>query len=388
MTTCRLLLCTLLLLTAARVRAAELGWAPERTWLFVVGVLHWKHNETFGSFPLKKRRDAELVEFFKGAGVPESQIVYLQDRQATQKRIDSAFAGQLEKINEGDMLLVYYAGHGYRSADGDDVYLASYDAGDKGVAGWAINSIPQTIEEHSDVSRVMWLIDCCYSGQAAEAVKTRGDGPAYACATSSMASESSTGHWTFTESFLDAIRGAGFVDLNRDGRTTMSEFASHAEGDMRLGEEQLMSFATAGQFDAEMVLAAANPVAHPRVGERVKVEADGEWYTARILEPKGDGFRVRFVGYDEDDDVVVDAARMRPITTKQYAVGSNVDVLWKKKWYAARVLKVKDGVHFITYDGYESDWDEWVSSKRIRARARAFSTDCSLYRSCSEKLIA
>ena len=45
-----------------------------------------------------------------------------------------------------------------------------------------------------------------------------------------------------------------------------------------------------------------------------------------------------------------------------------MDVLWKKVWYPAKVLKVKEGVHFIHYDDYGDEWDEWASSKRIRLR--------------------
>ena len=62
----------------------------------------------FGSFPVKNRRDAALVDFFKQSGVPESQIVYLQDKQATQQRIDSAFSEQLKKLRPDDLLIVYY----------------------------------------------------------------------------------------------------------------------------------------------------------------------------------------------------------------------------------------------------------------------------------------
>ena len=69
---------------AASPPAQELGWQPQKTWLFVVGVLSWKNSEMFGSFPVKNRRDAALVDFFKKNGVPDSQIVYLQDKKATQ----------------------------------------------------------------------------------------------------------------------------------------------------------------------------------------------------------------------------------------------------------------------------------------------------------------
>ncbi len=67
-----------------------LGWSPDRIWLFVVGTLEWKYEEYFSSFPKQNRRDAALVEFFRAQGIPEAQIVYLQDSQATSKNIQQA----------------------------------------------------------------------------------------------------------------------------------------------------------------------------------------------------------------------------------------------------------------------------------------------------------
>jgi hypothetical protein len=57
---------------------------------------------------------------------------------------------------------------------------------------------------------------------------------------------------------------------------------------------------------------------------------------------------------------------LRPITPVRYATGTKVEVLWKKQWYPATVLQAKDGAHLIHYTDYESKWDEWVPSRRIR----------------------
>src|SRR5205823_6175339 len=68
-------------------RAGTTFFPPEKTWVYVAGLLEWKHGETYGSFPKKGRRDAELVAFFRKAGVPEEHVVYLQDGAATTARI-------------------------------------------------------------------------------------------------------------------------------------------------------------------------------------------------------------------------------------------------------------------------------------------------------------
>jgi len=358
---------SLLLQAAPRLALAkEPGWKAEKTWVFVVGVLSWKHSEMFGSFPVTNRRDNTLVDFFKERGVPDSQIVYLQDKQATQQRIDAAFSEQLKKLRPDDLLIVYYAGHGSKSEDGNDVFLASYDAGDDGVDGWSVNSIPGKINA-SKCSRVLWFIDCCYSGQAGLAITKQSKGPAYAAVTSSAASESSTEHWTFTEALLDAFRGVSYVDLNHDGAVTLSEFAAHVEADMNAAEEQRSTFAHSKGFDADMVLAEAKPIGNSRIGERAKAQdADGDWYACRIIDARGEKLKIHFIGYEDDEDVWVapeDLERIKPV---RYATGAKVEVLWKKHWYPATILQAKDGVHLIHYTDYDSKWDEWVPSRRIR----------------------
>jgi hypothetical protein len=364
---CWIVLCWFLPGAPTPARAQELGWQPQKTWVFVVGVLHWKHRDMFGSFPVKNRRDAALVDFFKQSGVPETQIVYLQDKQAVQKQIDRAFAVQLKKLRADDLLIVYYCGHGSKSEDGEDVYLASYDAGDDGVSGWSVNSIPGQIKSESKCARVLWFLDCCYSGQAALALTKQKGRPAYACVTSSSASESSTEHWTFSDALLDSLRGAAYVDLNHDGTVTLAEFAAHISADMNLAEEQLATFANTEGFESELILARAKPLAHPRIGERAKAkDENGDWYTGRIVEAKDERFRIHFIGYEDDEDVWVSAESLRPIKPVQYAAGTEVEVRWKKRWYRATVLQAKGGTHLIHYTDYESKWDEWVPSKRIR----------------------
>jgi hypothetical protein len=346
--------------------AKDLGWQPEKTWVFVVGVLSWKHSEQFGSFPAKNRRDAALVDFFKQSGVPESQIVYLQDKQASQQRIDNAFSEQLKKLRADDLLIVYYAGHGSKSEDGDDVYLASYDAGDNEVEGWSVNSIPGKIKS-SKCSRVLWFLDCCYSGQAALAITKQNSGPAYACVTSSAASESSTEHWTFTEALLDALHGVSYVDLNRDGTITLTEFAAHVEADMNAAEEQRSTFAHTKAFEPDMILSQAKPPANPRIGERAKArDSNGDWYACRIVEVRNEKLKIHFIGYEADEDMWVAPDNLEPIKPLRYATGTKVEVLWKKRWYPATVLQAKEGVHLIHYTDYESKWDEWVPSRRMR----------------------
>ena len=108
-----------LLAPASVCAKTKLDWDPEHTWVFAVGILEWEHSEIYASFPaaMKNRRDAQLVKYFKDAGVPAKQITYLQDAAATKDRIQHDFRALLDQTDKGDLLIFYFAGHGSRDAD-------------------------------------------------------------------------------------------------------------------------------------------------------------------------------------------------------------------------------------------------------------------------------
>jgi hypothetical protein len=103
----------------------ERDWQPQRTWVFVVGTLKWKHSDVFNSFPQTNRRDAQLVDFFRRQGVPGDQLIYLQDAQATTRRVKSTFRDFLSRAREGDLLFFYFCGHGYKSDDERTTWIAT-----------------------------------------------------------------------------------------------------------------------------------------------------------------------------------------------------------------------------------------------------------------------
>lgn len=354
-----------LVLSAPRVTAQELGWQPSKTWLFVVGPLEWKDAESFTPFPKEGRRDAELVELFRKRGVPLAQIVYLQDSEATSRAIHSELAKLLKGTRPGDLLVLYYCGHGYKG-DGGEGYFASYDAGE-GVKGWAMAEIPRALEAGFRGQRALLLADACYSGVLARDVNRLASRVSYACLTSSSASASSTGNWTFTEAVLDALRGAAGVDTDEDGTVTLAEMAAHVIADMAIGEEQLATFTATGAFAPSTALAEARPRSNRRVGERVEAQDRGEWWKARIVDARSGELKVHWLGFVGYEDEWVERSQVRPLRgARGYPAGSKVEVEWKGRYYPARILELKGAVHLVHYDGYSDEWDEWVASKRIR----------------------
>lgn len=327
------ILLLVLISTAPTALAQKRDWEPQRTWVFVVGTLRFKHSDMFDSFPQKNRRDAELVSFFRQQGVPSTQIVYLRDAEATAKRIQASLATQLSRARKGDWLFLYYTGHGYKADEGD-TYLASYDAGDEDVPGWEVNSIPLAIERYFKGSRAFIALDNCYSGTLVETITKRAGRVSYAAFSSSPANQSSTGEWTFTEGLLASLRGRASEDMNSDGQITLGELASQLKEDMSFAENQRAVFTVTGDFNQQTVLSQAEAKRDPRIGERVMVRSEGSWYRGRIIDVDRatSQFLIHYYGWDDSYDEWVGAKQIRQPRIKRAAANRNADVEWKRQW--------------------------------------------------------
>ncbi len=352
---------------SAQPRSAKtpVEWNPQKTWVFFVGLLEWKDSKTFASFPQKNRRDEILLDVLRDRGVPEKQIVYLQDKSATTAKIQTTFETFLKNAQPDDWVFVYFCGHGYKDEKAE-TFLASYDATDK--IGWRVDSVPDTIDRFFKGSNALIMLDNCYSGAMAEAVKNRGSNVSYAVLASSHYNSFSTGNWTFTESLIYAFRGDALIDDDANGKITLGELEDNTAEDMLFAEDQITEFAFTGKFNNQTIIAENKKAIAPRLGERVEAFDGDDWYRAIITDVQHGEYKVHYFGYEYDEDAFRKAEQLRAFTPKQYKIGSVVEVESDKKWYPAKILDVKAGAHLIAYVDYGEEWNEWVPSDRVRGK--------------------
>lgn len=344
-------------------------WNPETTWIFAVGILEWEDSDAFPPFPeaVPGRFDEKLVNFFYSQGVPEEQIIYLQDSEATIEQIQQELSEFLSNSNEDDLLILYFAGHGDWDSESDEYYFINYDANAEDRDNyWSVSSIFEDIENNFNGSKALLLADCCYSGGLIDAVKRQDSDISYASVSSSYSHNTSTGNWTFTESLYKGLLGDPVVDLDGDRAVTLYDFARYAELEMAFIEEQKSMFVTTNDFDPQMQLATVSDEIEPVEGKRVIVEYEGDWYKAKTLERNNGQVKVNYI-VDNSEEWVEDD-RIQSYQPEMFAIGTEVEVESDEEWYPATVEKAWYGLHFISYDEYPEQWMEWVGSDRIRLR--------------------
>ncbi len=354
-----LLLPLVVLLTASTSFAAERDWQPQRTWVFIVGTLKWQHSEMFPSFPQTNRRDAQLADLFRRQGVPAEQMVYLQDERATTRRVRNEFSEMLSRTKDGDFLFVYFTGHGYKSDDERQTFFATYNASDK-VPGWSTESIISDINQSFRGSRVWLTADCCYSGSLVKDAQRLNNRVSYACLTSSLASQTSTENWTFTEALLAGLRGRAYEDLNGDGEITLGEIAENTRQDMAFAEDQRSSFATRGTLSTDTILALAARKSSDELGRRVEVRSEGDWYKALITDARSGKFRVHYYGFEISDDEWVLPRQIRESRIRARARG---EAEWARQEEPANAQRPAGQVNRIrrNTNGGSNDWSRTPS---------------------------
>lgn len=355
----------------ARVAIRPPQLEPSRTWMLSIGVLAFQRRDLFDSFPTAGRQDDVLCDTLVSRGVPAAQIGRLRDTQATRAAILAQLEAAIARVPAGQDLVFYYAGHGVQGEDGT-TYFTATDSGDDLASGYVSHaSVLDLLDARFRGRFALLFADCCYSGALPRLLGARASSRPYAALASSLASEISTGHWTFTESLIAAFSGEPRVDVGHDGRVTLADLAQFAEEEMAFAEGQLAPF-RAGTVSSQLLLGPARPLPFARYGERVLARwSDGRPYPAHVTGEAPAGLEIQYVGEDVSERVVQPLETLRPYAVEEHAAGARVEVRWRRRWYSATVLESRLGVHRVHYDDFEDAWDEWVSRARIRAPSAA-----------------
>jgi len=107
-----------------------------------------------------------------------------------------------------------------------------------------------------------------------------------------------------------------------------------------------------------------------RVGTKTQVKWKGAWYKSTVLRVKSRKVLISYDGYGSNWNEWVAQGRIKCRIVKPvvnpYPKGSSVSVKWKSKWWPAKVIGVRKNAWKIHYNGYDNSWNEWVGPSRIK----------------------
>lgn len=394
---------------------------PANTKVLIVGVLIYE-DPWLGNFETYHRKDSELREVLIEYGVPDSNIVLLQDEDATRIAMSKALHKIAKNANENTDFIFYFAGHGINGLGEDEasIYLGNTDikSAHPDKTGFNLNFFTEEFLPEFNGNSIMLIGDCCKSGglnAIAESFATSGK---QAVALSSCYyTDWSTGNWTFTQKIIDGFKGDGLMDDDHDGAITLSDIMSGAaEGLQHIDRQRpdcVYYNCTATAFVNDITTTYPT-FTDPQVelGDYVFVYRKHNWFPVEITGKTGTTFSGRYYNYADYEPLTFTAENMKIPYFVHYPVGAEIiydaftdkpgvligadddfmqmqsteggQILWRTYeviisgneidatilnddgvWSAGQVLDSLDGNYFIRYTGKNFQWDQWVTPDRV-----------------------
>lgn len=134
----------------------------------VIGISNYKHQGKDGLTNLLFADD-DAIDFSDALGKlgwSSSHVKKLINRNATKRNIEIALESWLTKAGENDLIVVFWAGHGFPDPeDPQKVYFACYDTElSIPATGYRMDRVRQSLEERS-ARNVLFFGDTCHAGK-------------------------------------------------------------------------------------------------------------------------------------------------------------------------------------------------------------------------------
>lgn len=321
--------------------------------VIIVGVLKWEERE-FAKFSDENRKDVELYNKFIEAGVYKSDITLLLDEQATLHQMKKKVDSVIKSCDKDSTFLFYYTGHGYREKEMNKYFLCNYDFKRPLETRFNIRYLLSSLKNFIG-KRIMLLADCCYSGSLlniGKQLSTNLDKEILVI-TSSSESNISTVNWTFTQTLID-----NFYQIN------INKVLYEIKNAMKFREKQMYGFYL---YNIDQFQDKINTLSDDySINEYVYIPFDDKWITCKINNIDGDMYEVEYYKYSDKYIGTINKKMMRKIQFPDYSKYENVSVLWKEKYYPAKILKSDNDFYYVKYDGFGDEWNEWIMYDRIR----------------------
>ena len=257
-----------------------------RKFAVIIGVSTYKYHDGGLNDLAYADADARAIRDFlvrrEGGGFSSTDILYLENEQATINGVRQAMTSFLNRAGRDDLLFIFLASHGAPDPyDPSKLYFLVHDTK---VADMANTALPmRELQEELDgkvrAERVVVLIDTCHSAglsgkqmvgtralennlvnlYATKLYKEQGRAVLTSSDVSELSQESAQwggGHGIFTYALLEAFRGA--ADTNRDNLITAGELFDYVRDRVRFETSFEQNPTALPGLNSELTLAAVS----------------------------------------------------------------------------------------------------------------------------------
>jgi len=348
---------------------AALVWNAANTRLVVISLAGFKGEKPgHTSFSTADRLDDPLVELFRQRGVPEQQILYLKDSNATTAEVEARFPAFLEHSKPEEILIFYFSSHGgYNPKTGAHTYT-TFDGSIP--IGWFMGKI----EKNFLGSAAMIFSDCCYSGGMVNLVKCLPPGRTAFGALSTTGSQNvAYSGWRFTDLLMRAWKGDRAMDEDHSCTIDFGELCRFAERYMAFVAEGRPLYTFTGNFPRDLVLAKTSLKSKDGAGRFLEAKDGTDWFKGEVVDVKTDPsgasqFLIHFTDKRRYARFLwVGEPELRPFKFPRFSVGTRVEIRDPSgKWVPGNVISSFEQLHECHYAGKSPLLDEWISPSRIK----------------------
>ena len=394
---------------------------PAHTKVLIVGVLIYE-DPLLGNFDTYNRKDEELAATLSAYGIPDSNIILLQDEDATRNAICKTLHKIAKNSNPNTDFIFYFAGHGFNGwfDDESSIYFANTDIEylnpDK--TGFNLNFFTDVFLPEFEGESIWLMGDCCKSGGLNAIAETFSAGGKQAVALSSCYyTDWSTGNWTFTQKIIDALNGDGLIDRESDGNITLSDMITGINRGLQYIDRQRADCVYFNCSSEAFISDVITP--YPAfedssidLGDYVFVFRKHNWFITEVTGKIADSYVGRrynfsdyeyysftaedikiphFVHYPVGIDILYDAYTDKPGTIisvdgdfMQMQSTEGGQILWRPYeviitgteidatilntdgiWTPGQVLDSDGTNYYVRYSGKNYPFDEWVTADRV-----------------------
>jgi tetratricopeptide (TPR) repeat protein len=138
---------------------------PSRMWALVIGISHYVHAEPLQYAAADADAIADFVKSPRGGGVPEDQVFVLTEDEATNVGVLTAIHKLQNKVQRGDTVTVYFAGHGF-TLNNTGYFIPIDVTLDTAFLGIGFPLLKSLIENGlAQANTRIFVTDMCYAGR-------------------------------------------------------------------------------------------------------------------------------------------------------------------------------------------------------------------------------